>query len=428
MNFIDLFAGCGGLSLGLMESGWTGMFGIEKDPYAFETLAHNLLRTNRALRYQWPDWLPHAPIEIGSFIEMYKDRLAQLRGSITLVVGGPPCQGFSFAGKRDPDDPRNLAFQHYLRTVDLIRPPLVLFENVAGIDSRFVNHEDSESRYRTVSAFSHRIKEELEKLGYTVFVDVIKALDFGVAQLRPRYFLIGIRSEAVKGHANVSVNSLDPFARLNVLRPDFLLSKNLPADGQVTVEQAISDLETSGKGLVPCEDSPRFDRIDYSGPQTSYQQMLHGEMNGAAPNSLRLARHRPQTVERFVSIYETCRKGVNLSTAERALHGMKKASFKILDPRKPSPTLTTLPDDILHYSEPRILTVREYARIQSFPDWFEFKGNYTTGGSRRKNECPRYTQVANAVPPLLAKALGATLSEICGELSGLGTLQAEPYQ
>ena len=78
----------------------------------------------------------------------------------------------------------------------------------------------------------------------------------------------------------------------------------------------------------------------------------------------------------------------------------------ILDRNKTSHTLTTLPDDFLHFSEARILTVREYARLQSFPDWFDFKGKYTTGGSRRKDECPRYTQVGNAVPPLLARYLG----------------------
>jgi DNA (cytosine-5)-methyltransferase 1 len=82
-----------------------------------------------------------------------------------------------------------------------------------------------------------------------------------------------------------------------------------------------------------------------------------------------------------------------------------------LDGAKPSHTLTTLPDDLLHYSEPRILTVRELARLQSFPDWFEFRGKYTTGGKRRRHECPRYTQVGNAVPPLVAQALGNVLME-----------------
>jgi DNA (cytosine-5)-methyltransferase 1 len=91
---------------------------------------------------------------------------------------------------------------------------------------------------------------------------------------------------------------------------------------------------------------------------------------------------------------------------------MKKHSFVILHPRQPSHTLTTLPDDILHYSENRILTVREFARLQSFPDWFAFQGNYTTGGKRRTHECPRYTQVGNAVAPFLAEVLGMALAEL----------------
>jgi len=92
--------------------------------------------------------------------------------------------------------------------------------------------------------------------------------------------------------------------------------------------------------------------------------------------------------------------------------GTKKQAICVLDPKKPSKTLTTLPDDIIHYKEPRILTVRESARIQSFPDDFEFKGKYTTGGMRRKQECPRYTQVGNAVPPLLGEAIGHLIRKI----------------
>src|ERR1700749_3153720 len=85
---------------------------------------------------------------------------------------------------------------------------------------------------------------------------------------------------------------------------------------------------------------------------------------------------------------------------------------RVLDPRKPAPTITSMPDDLLHYSEPRTLTVRENARLQSFPDWFAFKGKYTTGGDRRRREVPRFTQVANAVPPLAARAIGEALTAL----------------
>ena len=91
---------------------------------------------------------------------------------------------------------------------------------------------------------------------------------------------------------------------------------------------------------------------------------------------------------------------------------IKKQCFTVLSTKELSTTITTLPDDCMHYSEPRVLTVRENARIQSFPDWFEFKGKYTTGGDRRKIECPRYTQVGNAVPPLMAEILGQSILAI----------------
>ena len=87
----------------------------------------------------------------------------------------------------------------------------------------------------------------------------------------------------------------------------------------------------------------------------------------------------------------------------------------MLDPNSQSPTITSIPDELVHYCEPRILTVREHARIQSFPDWYEFKGKYTSGGKRRKNEVPRYTQVGNAVPPLFAEQIGRASKEVLKE-------------
>jgi DNA (cytosine-5)-methyltransferase 1 len=127
---------------------------------------------------------------------------------------------------------------------------------------------------------------------------------------------------------------------------------------------------------------------------------------------LRIARHRDTTVAKFKHIQQVCRPGLGLTKEQKEEIGMKKQVISVLDPAQPSRTLTTLPDDLLHYSEPRILTVRENARIQSFPDDFKFQGKYTTGGMRRTQECPRYTQVGNAVPPLMAEALGTLIFSI----------------
>src|SRR5690606_34855939 len=104
-----------------------------------------------------------------------------------------------------------------------------------------------------------------------------------------------------------------------------------------------------------------------------------------------------------------CPRGVRMNEAHREQYSTRKHRIHPMDAWEPAPTITTLPDDVLHYSEPRILTVRESARLQSFPDWFQFRGKFTTGGDRRTKECPRYTQVGNAVPPLLARAIGLTI-------------------
>ena len=150
----------------------------------------------------------------------------------------------------------------------------------------------------------------------------------------------------------------------------------------------------------------------YASPSTRYQLLMRGNLEGCTPDSHRLANHRPETVARFAEILATCRRGVQLNQADRERFGLKKHCTVPLDPEQPSKTLTTLPDDIIHYSEARILTVREYARLQSIPDWFQFRGVYTTGGDRRVRECPRYTQAGNAVPPFMGEAIGTIFTSL----------------
>jgi DNA (cytosine-5)-methyltransferase 1 len=137
---------------------------------------------------------------------------------------------------------------------------------------------------------------------------------------------------------------------------------------------------------------------------------------GTVPSDLRLARHCELIEARFKKIIKICQDEgrLNTSVGEKinARFGLKKTALRVLDPAHPSPTITSMPDDLLHYAEPRTLTVRENARLQSFPDWFAFKGKYTTGGHLRRVEVPRFTQVANAVPPLVARAIGEFLVEV----------------
>ena len=413
-TFIDLYAGCAGLSLGLMMAGWKGLFAIEKDSNAFQTLKHNLIDGDHGIKFSWPEWLPVKSYRIGAFVSRYHDHLLSLRGQVDLIVGGPPCQGFSMAGKRKKNDPRNAMFRHYIDVVNLVQPTLLLLENVKGIDIEFEKKRRAgkPKRGRPPKAFSTRIREALDSIGYESRVGLIKAVDHGVPQTRPRYFIFAISKKyATKIDSSLLADNgpLNPFILLTNLTSIFLASKGLRTEKAITVKEAISDLEIVGRQLVECEDSPGFKQIVYKKPLSRYQKLMHGNMNGTGPNSLRLANHKRKTQTRFKKILDTCRRGVTLSRADRKRLRMKKHATVALDGNKPSPTLTTLPDDLIHYSEARILTVRESARLQSFPDWFEFKGKYTTGGKQRVRECPRYTQVGNAVPPLLAELIGLVL-------------------
>lgn len=424
-TFIDLFSGCGGLSLGLMNGGWHGLFAIEQSPDAFKTLMHNLIEENEhnvgRPRFNWPSWLEVGTHEVAEFVRMQRDQLTEIRGEVNLVAGGPPCQGFSFAGKRAGNDPRNELFRHQLEVVDILKPELVLMENVQGIDIPLGDNKSQKSqRSGQRKSYASLIHEKLDDHNYEVQQHMLKAADFGVPQLRARHFTLGIRKDLVRGMAQPDLEEI-----LLNMRREFLKDRGLPVNHPVTVFDSISDLTTTDKPLVDCvdEESPSgFKEIVYQGPVTHYQKLMHAGMNGRDLNSLRLVGHRPETIERFQNIHRTCRKGVQLSKQDRARLGIRKIAVVPLSPDQPSHTLTTLPDDLLHYSEPRIHTVREHARLQSFPDWFEFRSKYTTGGDRRTKECPRYTQVGNAVPPLLAEIIGGALLVILDKLKAENSL------
>ncbi|RZG13475.1 DNA cytosine methyltransferase [Pseudoalteromonas sp. CO342X] len=396
--YIDLFSGCGGLSLGLGHSGWTGLFAVEKDHMAFETFKHNLI-DGKYNHFRWPDWLPKKETTIQELLTNYQSQLVELNGHVDLIAGGPPCQGFSMAGRRKMDDPRNKLSEEYIKMVQLISPRYLVLENVKGFNSTFKDSTGNRSKI----PYSEIVKARLEELGYKIFTGFVNSACFGVPQNRTRFIMVGVRKDQLH-------SELDPFSILEELREPFLKEKQLPSK-PVSVRAAISDLEQSSSEIIYHSGSENngFKQLNYTSPKrlTPYQKVMRkGLQSKFKPNSLRIARHKPETVEKFKKIQSICAPGKGLTDEQKQLIGTRKQVITVLDPSQPSRTLTTLPDDLLHYSEPRILTVRENARIQSFPDDFEFKGKYTTGGSRRTQECPRYTQVGNAVPPLMGEVLG----------------------
>lgn len=393
--FVDAFAGCGGLSLGLMQAGLRGLFAIEKDEYAFLTLHENLVEPSSSFRFDWPDWLPRAHIAIEKLMREHRDELLALRGKVDILAGGPPCQGFSTAGRRRADDPRNRLFKSYVELVRTLEPKIVLIENVRGFTISF-GEQESVNNYAT----------ELRALlsdRYVVHERLIDLSAFGVPQQRTRYFLIAL---------DPSLGDVDPFEVIKARLPAFLRSQGLQTP--VSSWSAISDLESNAGGTVPSADTKGFLEIVPSRRRTAFQKLMGA--NSKRISDLRLARHSAEIRRRFGEIIRIChaegRLNTSVGTDIRSRYGLKKQALRVLDPDRPSPTITSMPDDLLHYAEPRTLTVRENARLQSFPDWFRFKGKYTTGGDRRRHEVPRFTQVANAVPPLAAQAIGEALIEI----------------
>lgn len=401
-TFADVFAGCGGLSLGLMQAGWKGVFAIERDPNAFASLSANLIadNPNRHFGFEWPSSIPKSALGIDEVLGRHRAAVSQFADRIDMLVGGPPCQGFSVAGRRDPDDPRNRLVRSYLQLVDLLRPRMVLVENVRGITADFAYGD--RSRKRNYAAW---LTKSLAA-DYEVFTRIIDTSTFGVPQRRHRFFIIAIRKGVCKASAC-------PFEHIESRRLKFLESKKIRTF-PVTVRSAISDLEVAANGTAPSRDTPGFEEIQYRGPTNAYQQLMNGDA-GSSITDARLARHSDVIIRRFRKIIALCRNSgrlnVSLSPEVRESFGLKKRAIRVLDPDSPSPTVTSMPDDLIHYKEPRCLTVRENARLQSFPDWFEFKGKYTTGGDRRRKEVPRFTQVANAVPPLVAEAIGGALMD-----------------
>ena len=397
-TFVEIFAGCGGLSLGLKRAGWSGLFAVERDAFAFETLERNFLGPESRHPYQWPAWLPQRAWDIRALMKAHRGDLAALRGAVTLVAGGPPCQGFSSAGRRKADDPRNALMSAYIRFIELLAPRYLILENVRGFTLDF----DSADGHK--KNFSQILIRRLSKQ-YQLYANLLCAADFGVPQLRRRFIVVGIRRDAASTYEHgLSLRS----ARKATLDAHGLVAP-------VSSQAAISDLERTRVGTIPSPDSKGFLALSYHKPRTRYQRSMREHANGA-PSDTRLARHSPEIEARFKLIIEMChsaeRNNRQLTTAMRASLGLKKVALRALDPSRPAPTITSMPDDLLHYREPRTLTVRENARLQSFPDWFQFRGKYTTGGHLRTKEVPRFTQVANAVPPLLAEALGRLLQDI----------------
>ncbi|MEK8179153.1 DNA cytosine methyltransferase [Flavobacterium buctense] len=400
LTYIDLFAGCGGLSLGLHQAGWKGLFAIEKSPDAFKTLDYNLIENKN--HFDWPKWLPKEAHDINEILAHHNKHLIKLQGKVTMIAGGPPCQGFSMAGRRNENDLRNLLIDSYIKFVETVKPKIIFFENVKGFTMEFKKNKEKGVAYSSI------VTQKLDDAGYYVKGQLVNFGEYGVPQKRTRFILVGIQKE-LKNASQEKVETF--FSLLKENKFEFLKEKGLTID--TNLQDAISDLFKKN-GLKPTPDSLSFDSGIYGKEKNNYQKLMRQGVEDKIPNSHRFPKHSPIILERFKDILAVThdRRNLDLSKEIRERFNIKKHTVIPLNGLDKSPTITTLPDDYIHYEEPRILTVREYARIQSFPDWYIFQGKYTTGGKRRTQEVPRYTQIGNAIPPLFSEQSGLILKQL----------------
>lgn len=389
MIYIDLFAGSGGLSLGLHNAGLQGLFAVERNKDAFETLKYNLI--NKCSHFKWPTWLEMKNWDINELLAEHKNELAQLKGKVDLVAGGPPCQGFSMAGKREKNDNRNQLMHSYIEIVKLVDPQILFFENVQGFTVDFQENGKKKN-------YSAILVKDLKKLGYHINFQIVTMSKFGVPQNRKRFILFASKDRKV---SQLFFEKL--YGNIN----SFLDNKKLKP--RVTVAEAIGDLMKS-KGYVESPDTKRFNNGLYGNVESTYQRFMRKDISSdKLPDSHRFANHRTPTIKLFRDLMRVSDTAIRITPSMNVVEGLKKRGVTPLKEDSVCNTITSIPDDYIHYAEPRIMTVREHARIQSFPDDYEFKGPYTTGGERRKIDVPRYTQVANAIPPLFAEQVGEVL-------------------
>lgn len=393
--YIDLFAGCGGLSLGLHKAGLKGLFAVEKNSIAFSTLKFNLI--DRYNHFDWPEWLEIKNLDINDLLRNNRNELISLRDTVSLVVGGPPCQGFSLAGQRKTDDARNQLINSYIEFIQQVQPQMIFFENVHGFTIGFKSSTNPKNKG---TPYSKTLITALENEGYSVSFRMITMSDYGIPQKRIRFILFGIKNG----------NPEKFFEKLENGRKKFFSKKGYQTP--VSAKEAIGDLEKR-HGMIESADSRGFFNGLYGGIETFYQKLMRENITpDMIPDSHRFANQRKETVDLLCKLMSVTETSTRITPQQHLVEGLKKRGITPLKPDAICPTITSIPDDLIHYSEPRIMTVRECARIQSFPDDFEFKGKYTTGGKSRRLEVPRYTQVANAIPPLFAEQVGIVLSEV----------------
>lgn len=404
-SFIDLFAGCGGLSLGLEEAGLTPLLVNELNPDAMGTYL-----LNRRDDFPWlcknnvsniKDLVLNEKL-LDGFQESIKSEFGIdiYKGEVDLICGGPPCQGFSGLGIRRSYSvekkqlPSNYLYQDMAFLINKIRPRIFLFENVRGLLSSKWTNDGKKGEI-----FDDVLKTFREIGAYHVRYKLVHAKDYGVPQNRPRILIVGLRKDVFP----------EPSGNSDAVSDGFLPK---PVGGFPGIEELIGDL------VNPGYQRGGTDEVYQSRPLSDFQKKLRTRRDGTLIEKgdklteQEYSNHSDMIVEKFS---EMIKNGGEIPERFKTKKFSQKVMPRVWGENGPSVTACSAPDDYVHFEQPRSFTVREWARLQTFPDWYQFVGKRTTGGLRRAGnpregvfdrELPKYTQIGNAVPVQLAYNIG----------------------
>ena len=358
-NVIDLFCGCGGFSKGFEQAGFNVRFGIDLWNDAIITYKHNF---------------PNAVALNKDITSVSGNDILKatnlLKQEIDVIIGGPPCQGFSVSGKRLIDDERNVLYKSFVSIVAEIQPKVFVMENVPGL----INLFNGQVGEQVISDFTN--------IGYEVKKQILSADNYGVPQQRKRVFFVGLNKQYF---SDSSIYEYPP-------------KTNGEETGNplITAKEAISDLD-----FVP-DDISLGEDIPYQiSAQNEYQTKMRQNSNSILNHSITI--HKDKTKEIISMVPD----GGNYKSLPQELQATRKVhiAWTRMDSKKPCFTIDTGHNHHFHYRANRVPTVRESARIQSFPDSFKFIGIKTS----------QLRQVGNAVPPLLAEAVANSVIKVLKE-------------
>lgn len=434
---IDLFCGAGGCSEGMIQAGFHILFSSDISEMAELTYRHR--HEQLGLIQGKNTWFERADICDLTGADIYKHILElevfqnKKIPEIDLMIGGPSCQGFSRAGRRDKSDPRNMLFGEYVRIINETKPKYIILENVVGFsDMQFIDYKGITGiEYPDGSVTPFILRSELKEIGYdTLEPRVLNAADYGVPQRRNRIIFIGYKQGLTPPKYPEATVTPENYLTLKDAIGDLITDSKLRKKKNPKISQYQIDSNNGRTPTIkgtPISAPTKTMNNELSGIHDYIEERFSLFMQGESSANLKKRimefginlSNKPALLnlcceklkldsETVISLFEN-----GMATKEQVdILLTKKNIRQRFSENQPSSTVVTIPDDYISPWESRTFSVREMARCQSFDDSFEFLGKRTTGGLKRRVEVPQYTQVGNAVPPLLAKAIATEIIKV----------------